>query len=191
MQVHKLVGIYSGAILLLLVLTGLPLSFDWYRHGLYTLTGSALPEKFPKSKLPAAGEPGRLSMQAAWDQAQAVVPNWSEVLIHYPAKPAAPVDMYLIERDAPHANARTMLFLDAYSGAVLRHTPYAQSSAGHKLYFWTISFHTGQVGGLPGQLLLLAAALGVPVLAYTGIASWLRRRSAGASRKQAVSAAAS
>jgi uncharacterized iron-regulated membrane protein len=184
-QLHKIVGVFTGAVLMMLVLTGLPLSFDWYRNGLYTLTGSPLPEKFPKSNV-AAATPKRLPMEAIWQKAQAVVTNWAEVLMHYPGKPDAPVDMYVIERGAPHANARTLLFLDAYGGGVLRHTPYSASSLGHKLYFWTISFHTGQFGGVPGQLLLLAGALGVPVLAYTGIAGWLRRRSVAASRSSAA-----
>lgn len=174
LQWHKVLGVFSGLVLLSLVLTALPLSFDWYRDGLYLVTGSAKPAKPPQSKVPASGAPP-LTIGAIWEKAQQVVPNWSEVLIHYHARPKAPYDMYIIEQGAPHVNARTMLYLDAYSGAVLRHTLYAQSSAGHKLYFWTISYHTGQWGGWPVKLVFLAAVLCVPVLAYTGITNWLRR----------------
>jgi vanillate O-demethylase ferredoxin subunit len=70
---------------------------------------------------------------------------------------------------------------------VVRYVPYAASSAGNKLYFWTLSLHTGHVGGLAGQLVLLAGALSVPLLAYTGISSYLRRR---ARRSVAPAAAA-
>ena len=69
-----------------------------------------------------------------------------------------------------------MLFLDAWSNQVLRFTPYAQSSLGLKVYFWTLSMHTGQIGGLFGPLVLITGALAMLTLAYTGISSFLRRR---------------
>jgi len=171
---HKVVGLYASLIVALSALTGLPQAFDWYRNGVYRITGSPLPAKHPKSA-PAHGA-RRLPMEAYWQRAQALVPAPREALLHFPAKPDDPVEIFLIARDAPHANARTMLFLDAYSGKTLRFTPYADSSAGHKLYFWTISWHTGQVGGIFGPLVLLFGALSIPVLAYTGFSSYLRRK---------------
>ena len=41
-------------------------------------------------------------------------------------------------------------------------------------------------GGWPVQLILLAGVLCVPVLAYTGITSWLRRRAAAPRRDPAA-----
>jgi uncharacterized iron-regulated membrane protein len=188
LQLHKVAGVFSGVVLLALVLTALPLSFDWYRDALYAITGSQKAGKMPASTVPA-GDAKRLPIDTIWAQVQQLEPNWNEVLLHYPAKRKAPYDMYIIDRDAPHPNARTMLYLDAYNGNVLRHTPYAKSSLGHKLYFWTISFHTGQVGGWTVKLILLAGVLSVPVLAYTGIASWLRRRSSAVRRSAAATPA--
>ena len=172
---HQTIGVYASVILLMLTLTGLPLSFAWYREGLYQMTGSALPSKPAKSAVQAGVE--RLSMEAFWQRAQALMPHVADALLKFPAdKPDAALEGFLIARGAPHPNARALLSLDAYSGKVLRYTPYAASSLGHKLYFWTLSFHTGQIGGVPGQLALLAGVLAVPVMAYTGFASFLRRR---------------
>lgn len=171
---HRRVGVFASLIVLASVLTGLPQAFEWYKAALYALAGSSMHASTPRSAL----LPGvaRLPVETLWQRAQQLVPQPREMLMHYPVKPRAPVDLYLIERDAPHPNARSMLYLDAYSGKVLEFTPYAASSAGHKLYFWTLSLHTGLVGGLAGQLLLLAGALSVPVLAWTGTAGYLRRR---------------
>ena len=185
LNLHKTVGAYAGLMLLASVLTGLPQAFDWYRYGLYALAGSPRPAKVPM--LPAAhdAQAPRLPMEALWRQAQLLVPAPRDALLHYEAKAGAAMDMYLIERDAPHVNARSMLYLDPYSGAVVKYVPYGASSAGNKLYFWTLSLHTGHVGGLFGQLVLLAGALSVPLLAYTGIGSYLRRRA----RRRALAAA--
>jgi len=173
-RLHRTAGIYGSLILLSMVLSGLPQAFDWYAHGLYAIVGSPAPAKPPKSEVPASGA-ARLPLENFWQTAQALSPQPRDALMHIPEKPRAPVEMYLIDRDAPHANARTMLFMDAYTGKVLKYVPYAQSSLGHKLYFWVLSWHTGLVGGVFGKLLLLFAALCVPVLAYTGIRNYLRR----------------
>jgi ferredoxin-NADP reductase len=174
LDLHKTAGVYASAVLLMLVVTGLPLSFDWYREGVYRIAGSPLPDKAPLSKA-QAGMP-RLSMQAFWERVQALEPNVADALLKLPKGRSEPLEGFLLARDAPHPNARALFALDAYTGQVLSHTPYAASSAGHKLYFWMLSFHTGQVGGAAGQALLLAGVLAVPLLAYTGIASFLRRR---------------
>jgi vanillate O-demethylase ferredoxin subunit len=173
-SLHKTVGLYASVIVLASALTGLPQAFDWSKRALYSLTGSAPPAKAAAS-VPAGGAP-RMPLEQLWQRAQVLVPHPQEALIHYPARPNAAVEMYLIAPNAPHINARTLLDLDAYSGAVLRFAPYATSSLGHRLYFWTLSLHTGHVGGPAGQLLLMFGALCIPVLAYSGIGGYLRRR---------------
>ena len=117
-------------------------------------------------------------METFWQRVQAIAPAPAEALLKFPRKDKAdsPMEGFVIERGAPHPNARTMVFIDAYSGQTLRHKSYADSSPGHKLYFWTLSFHTGQVGGVLVQAILLVAVLTIPLLAYTGVSSYLRRR---------------
>lgn len=185
LNLHKTVGAWAALVLLASVLTGLPQAFDWYRNGLYALAGSPRPAKAPMLRAGYDAQAPRLSMEALWRKAQRLVPAPRDALLHYDAKPGAAMDMYLIAPDAPHVNARSMLYLDPYSGAVVKYVPYAASSAGSKLYFWTLSLHTGHIGGLFGQLVLLAGALSVPLLAWTGIGSWLRRRA----RRRALPAA--
>jgi vanillate O-demethylase ferredoxin subunit len=189
-NLHKTTGALVSLIVLTSVLTGLPQAFDWYRDGLYRLTGSQAPAAIPLVN--TAGQGARLSMQALWQRAQMVAPHPQEAVLHYEAKPGRALDMYLIEANAPHPNARSMLYLDPQSGAVVSYQPYAASSIGNQLYYWTLSLHTGEIGGLFGQILLLVGALSVPYLAYTGIASFLRRRARrpGAAVKQVARHAA-
>jgi vanillate O-demethylase ferredoxin subunit len=176
---HKVIGLYVGLIVLSSALTGLPLAFDWYRDGVYALAGSK-PEKPPRVATPAATKP--LPMETYWRHVQALVPNPGETLIHFPLarKPGESLDIFTVTRDAPHAFARTMIYLDPYTDNVVKFTPYAQASAGHKLYFWMLSWHMGAVGGKSGSLffpvVLMFGALGVPFLAWTGASSYIRRK---------------
>jgi vanillate O-demethylase ferredoxin subunit len=114
-------------------------------------------------------------MEQAWREAQALSPRPQEALLHLPNKAKSPVEIFIIGADAPHADARTYLYLDAYSGKVLKFAPYKDMGLGEKIYYWALAVHTGEVGGVFGQFLLFLGALSVPVLAYTGVNSYLRR----------------
>ena len=172
MNLHKVVGVYASLILVPTALTGLPQAFDWYQDGIYWITASPRPPKPESTPVPGKAP---LSVEAYRQKLLSLVPDPAEALIHVPAKPRDPVEIYAIERGAPHANARTTLFLDAYTGEVLRFTPYAQSSLGHKAYFWTLSWHTGMVGGVVGPFILLSGALALLFLAWSGLSSFVRR----------------
>jgi len=174
LNLHKVIGCYAAAIVLVSALTGLPQAFDWYKNGIYWITGSTLPEDHISS--PTAGATARLPVETFHQRAVSLVPNPREMLIHIPVKPHEAVEIYAIGQYAPHANARTLLSLDAYTGEVLQFTPYSQSSLGHKVYFWTLSWHTGKIGGLLGPAVLLLGALSIPFLAYTGTSSYLQRK---------------
>lgn len=173
LSLHKSVGVWAAIAIAFSAMTGLPQAFKWYRQALYAVTGSPLKEAEPRSA-PAPGA-ARLPLEAAWERARAMMPDAVELQIRYPVKPRDAVEIFMIGADAPHPNARTYLHLDAYSGKVLAFRPYHASSTGNRLYFWMLSAHNGMVGGALGQLLLFLGCLAVPVLAYTGIGTFVRR----------------
>lgn len=67
-------------------------------------------------------------------------------------------------------------------------TPYADMGAGDKVYYWMLSIHTGEIGGIFGQMILALGASGALVLGFTGVRTWFRRR---ANRKRSRPAASS
>lgn len=184
---HRTIGIYASLILLALVLTGLPLSFGWYKEGIYSLTGSLPMPKAPKSIVSADGQ--KIGIEAFWQQAQKIsneVPARALLKFHT-KKPDAPMEGFLINQNAPHIHARSMIYVDAYSGDVLKYIPYAENSLGHKVYFWMLTFHTGQAGGILGKLLLLFGACSVLFMAYSGWKMYLSRRNSTQAQKSTVS----
>ena len=173
MNQHRTVGIWISLALLASALTGPIDSFDWYRRVIQELTRSPVPEVEPTSRVI---DGPRLSLQALWDRALLVSPQPTEALIAVPKQPTSAVLIDLVERTSPHAEARTLLYLDTYTGEVLSFRPYASSSFGSRVMAWGLAIHKGEVGPV-AQVVLLIGALGVPVLAYTGISSYVRRRS--------------
>jgi uncharacterized iron-regulated membrane protein len=174
-NLHKVVGFYAGAVVLGSALTGLPQSFDWMQHGVYLGWGAAPAGPALHSIPPPAGVKP-VTMQSWLGSAQRLMPAGRGLMIYFPRKPDAPVEIFAADAAAVHENARSYLFLDAYSGAVLRVTPYAASATGMKFYLAAVSFHFGQFGGWVGRLILLAGTLAVPVLAVTGVAMFIQRR---------------
>jgi uncharacterized iron-regulated membrane protein len=79
--------------------------------------------------------------------------------------------------DAAHWNrfARSQLTLNGATADMVRWEPYAGSSMGQRVRGWMRFAHTGELGGLPGQLVAGAACLGGAFLVWTGIALALRR----------------
>jgi ferredoxin-NADP reductase/uncharacterized iron-regulated membrane protein len=175
-NLHKVLGIYSFLVLLTISLTALPLSFQPVRDLIGWAAGSPLVVPAPPlTRVPPGAR--RISMQSAWARSLRAFPDAQWLNIHYPGAPDEAIAVTVREEGAPHSEAKSYLDLDAYTGAVLRRSPYAGSTPrGRKIYLYLLALHSGLVGGLPYQLLLFAAALGLPVMLYSGLSPYLRRK---------------
>jgi uncharacterized iron-regulated membrane protein len=74
-----------------------------------------------------------------------------------------------------NALARSQLSVDASSGEVVRWEPYDGTTRGQKWRGWVRFGHTGELGGITGQLLAGTASLGGVVPMWTGLALAMRR----------------
>ncbi|MGZ5200175.1 MAG: PepSY domain-containing protein [Telluria sp.] len=174
-NLHKVVGIYTSVVLLAISLTGVPISFVPVQNVFYTITGTKKLPPPPKST-PVDGA-RRLSMQQFWETSKQAFPDQEWVDIRYPVKKDDPVRFEVREEGTPHEDAKSYLYLDAYSGAVLRLQHYdTDVPLGRKIYLYCIALHSGLVGGLPYQIVLLLACLGIAVMTYSGASPYLRRK---------------
>lgn len=175
-NLHKVLGIYSFLVVLMISVTALPLAFKPLRDLIGWAAGSPLTTPPPPH---TAVPPGarRIPMQAAWIRTIQSFPAAHWVNIHYPTAPGDPIGVTVLEKGAPHPEAKSYLYLDAYTGAVLRRSPYGTAMPrGRKIYLYLLALHSGLVGGLGYQLLLFVAALGLPVMFYSGLSPYLRRK---------------
>lgn len=173
-SLHKAAGLYSSLVLLALALTALPISFPPIKSAIYSATGYVKPPE-PRSAAPAGAQ--RVPMQALWRTSRSLVPDWEWMSFGYAHQPADPVEVQILERGSPHKNAKSHLYLDAYTGAALSLSHYATDvGLGRKIYLYCVALHAGLVWGLPYQLLLLVASLAMPLLAYSGFSTYLRRK---------------
>lgn len=161
---HQAIALCAAPVLLVSAATGIPQAFQW---------GAAGP---PPLAAGAATATATMPLSQLLAKVEALMPGFQKIQIKLPANPAAPVVFEVVARDAPHANALSYVHLDQASGAVLLLVPHALNHPAHKAYLLAAAIHYGWAGGWPVQLLLVAAALSVPVLGWTGTASYLRSR---------------
>ena len=158
---HKAIALFAAPVLLVSAMTGIPQAFKW----------GALP---PAPLVASGAAPMPLAQLLA--RVEALLPEAQKIQVKLPPDPAHAIVFEVVARDAPHANAASYVHLDPASGAVLLHVPHDQNRLAHKAYLLAAAIHYGWAGGWPVQLLLMAAALSVPALGWTGASSWLRRR---------------
>lgn len=166
LSLHKTAGIYAAVIVLVSAVTGAPIALKWLQQSFIT-----------RETPPAAASPGGKSF-AGFDviarRLDSLMPAAHDCYIPLPKKGL--VKSYAVAADAPHPNARSYVWFNAADGAVVRFTPYAEAGTGFRLYYWMLSLHTGQVGGWVAQVILSLGALSVPLLVYSGAASFLQRK---------------
>lgn len=173
MRIHRAAGFWVCLIALCSALTGPIDSFPWYQRVIQVMTAS--PQSASGIAAVAASGNRRLPLQALWRKAQQLTPDPREALIIFPRKRAAALELDIIERSAPNHQAVSFLYLDPYSGRVLGFEPYAASSLANRIMAWGLAIHAGQAG-VPAQMALLVGVLGILVLGYTGLSSYVRRR---------------
>ncbi len=175
-SLHKAIGLYAFLVLATISITGVPIAFQPVRDLIGRVVGS--PMELPPAPQSAAPRGRmRLPMQTFLTEAQRQFPGAQWISLRYPSTPTDPVAVELLERGAPHTEAKSDLYLDAYNGRVLRALPYATGVPhGRKIYLYLLALHSGLVGGLGYQLLLLLGCLALPVQTYSGFSPYLRRK---------------
>ncbi|WP_321933294.1 PepSY domain-containing protein [Paraburkholderia sp. J8-2] len=98
--------------------------------------------------------------------------------------PAAPDGVYTVSYFPADPKAERTVYIDQYSGAVLKDIRYEDYGAVSQAISYGTSLHMGRYFGLANQLICAAISLGLGALAATGFAMWWMRRPA---RKMGVS----
>jgi uncharacterized iron-regulated membrane protein len=103
------------------------------------------------------------------------VPTWRTITARLPVRSGAPVTFTIVDARSWNPFAGSQLTVDASGAAITKWEPYEATSRGQKWRGWARFGHTGELGGLPGQLVAGLASVGGSVLVWTGLALAVRR----------------
>lgn len=204
---HNAFGCWSAPALICITLTGVVMSYPWANNLIYTLTGSEPPPPRPQEsaegrrgparadaeRKPRGGENapggGGASTETPWSSpkpasldtlfAAAVnqSPRWKTITLRLPQRSAPSVTVTIEEADAPHPFARSSLTLNAATAGVVKWEPFSGYNLGRRIRSWVRATHTGEAGGLIGQVIAALAAEVGAVMVCTGLSlAWRRFR---------------
>jgi uncharacterized iron-regulated membrane protein len=175
-DLHRLIGLLSAAILLLLAFTGINLS---YPSILETLAGSSGMEH---------GETGRTIISTATPNNHPVGLESAEFVARGPfpraelrrvTTPTGDSGIYRINlRQSSEINQRhpyTTVWVDRWSGQIKEVRNPSNFSQGESFTAWIWPLHTGEAVGGAGRFLWFLAGIGLFILYVTGLFHWLYR----------------
>jgi len=187
---HNVLGIWCALPLLVIVLTGVVMSFGWANALLFRLSGSTPggSARFGERRSHAGesavrNEPNYEQLLVA---AKNLSPDWRTITLNTVQDPNGPVAAVIDTGAGGQPQMRTQYLLNRDTAAVVRTTTFGDGSLGQRLRAFVRFGHTGEYYGPLGQAIAALASLGACVLVYTGLSLSIRRLIATFKRKQGV-----
>lgn len=198
-ELHSIVGTWVLIPYLLMALTGLYWSYDWYRDGLFALAGverpafGGRPGGAPPAERPGEGgetpapESG-IGMDEAWAIFVRESRGFSSATLQLAEGPGQPFRIRYLDADPPHEQASNTLVLQGADGAVMSHERYAEKPLNERLMGSMLPLHSGSYFGVGGVIVLMVASLLMPLFALSGWLLYLGRRKHKAEARAAARA---
>jgi uncharacterized iron-regulated membrane protein len=178
---HNAFGFWAALPLLVSILTGVVMSYQWANNLLFRLTGSEVPPpraaRAERPERPASERPPFRTegLDKMWTAAVERVPAWNIATFRFGEGPGAPVTAMMDEGQGNRPDLRAQLTFDRRSGELQKWEPYSSYSLGRQLRLWAKPVHTGEALGLIGQTLAALVAFAAVILVWTGFGLALRR----------------
>lgn len=181
-SLHAVIGTWVLPVYLLMTLTGLWYSFDWYKDGVVWLlsrphvAAAKMSAKPPRAA--SRAEPAQpIGFDQAWTTFQREEGNrFSRALLTLPAGPGTVIRIRSWAKESPLDTTRDEFRVDAVTGQVVAAERYGDKSFGEKIIASVLDIHRGAILGWPGKLAFMIAAALMPLFAVTGILLYLSRR---------------
>ncbi|MBZ4187549.1 PepSY-associated TM helix domain-containing protein [Niabella beijingensis] len=175
-DLHNVLGFYSFFFLLIMALTGLCWSFDWYRNSASAMLGAtvfgAKKEKPVRSQ--AVGT-AMLSPDKVLEIGNGPLRYTGITRLGFPADSTGTFSISKNDAASWNSAATDKLIIDAYSGAVLKTDLFAAKTAGQKIAASIRPIHTGEIYGLVSKIIYFICCLIATSLPVTGTLIWLNK----------------
>jgi sulfite reductase (NADPH) flavoprotein alpha-component len=186
-NLHSVIGTWVLPVYLVIALTGLQWSYEWYRDGLYSIAGVERPAGGEGGQREARGAADLPAFAGAWEIFSREVPTFASVNINLAAGPHRPLEFRYLDVQPSHERAFNTLAIDQ-AGRVSKSERYQDKKLAAQLVSSIFPLHSGSYFGLAGVIVFLIASLAMPLFAVTGWLMYLRRRAPRARRESLAAA---
>ncbi|HEX7924914.1 MAG TPA: PepSY-associated TM helix domain-containing protein [Bradyrhizobium sp.] len=192
-SLHAVIGTWVLPVYLVMTLTGLWYSFEWYKASTNWLlarpqaTATAMQPKPPRgaaaaadkgeAKTEAKSETKPLAFDRVWTTLlQQENNDYGRVLLTLPTGAGTAVRVRSWSRDSSLESVRDEFRIDVVTGRVISSDRYADKTFGERVLAGVLDIHRGAILGWPGKLAFMLAAAMMPLFAVTGVLLYLSRR---------------
>jgi uncharacterized iron-regulated membrane protein len=179
---HNVFGIWSTIPLLVIVASGVVMSYPWANDLLYRWTGSPAAAERPGGRGGPGGDAGRRNpgpglaiADSAWLRAEQRIPGWRSITLRVPPTGGGPLAFTIDTGDGGRPDQKTQLTLNPRTGETIRVEAFSNYNTGRRVRGWLRFLHTGEAGGVAGESIAGLASAGGALLVWTGISLALRR----------------
>ncbi len=186
---HNVVGLWTVLPLVVVVGSGVVISYPWASALVYRAVGERPPVRGRApgpTDVPVPHDAPTASLDAMLARAAQQVPTWRTLQLTLPVAGARAITIVVDAGTGGEPQRRGTLTFDRATGAVSTWEPFASQSRGRRVRSFLRFAHTGEVGGLAGQTVAGLASLAGVVLVWTGIGLALRRFASWRSRRTRV-----
>jgi uncharacterized iron-regulated membrane protein len=173
-DLHRLVGICAMLFLIISAATGAGMVFHKsFENALNSFSTQPAPQPRPVSTVLDSAAP--LALDDVLSRANAASPNAAITFVNLPTTPTAPFVVRQKQASEWHLNGRTLVYLDQYSGAVLRVDNPLLAPIGTRVSNNLFTIHTGRLGGNLTRVVQVLVGFAPATLFVTGFLMWLNR----------------
>lgn len=176
-DLHNTLGFYTLLLVLIMSLTGLCWSFEWYRNGLSSVLGAKVfggrDEVKPES---VVQDKKTISLEEAMAIAnKEMAYEYRTLAVSIPKDSLGTYEINKNELARWNETVNDRVFIDQYSGAVIKKEIFADKSVGEKIAGSIRALHFGDIYGLFSKVIYFITCLIATSLPITGIFIWLNK----------------
>jgi uncharacterized iron-regulated membrane protein len=170
-DLHVAGGAYISVGLLVLALTGLMWSFQWYRAGVFTLFGAKteISKKHDKVNNTTVETPN----YTAWNNALSALRMQHPKAVYYSVNNKEIRRYY---NQYGNTSAYDTYLFDKETGTLTETIPYANKPKSSQVMAWAYTLHIGAWGGFVGRIITCFISLMGGILPLTGYYLWIKKR---------------
>lgn len=176
-DLHNVFGFYSLLLALILGLTGMVFSFQWFKNVVYaTANGSTEPPAYTQVQSTQTKNISTIQpIDIAYKEALLQLPNAKSYNINPPYDKESVIDIFGYNKEGVYYNTDELRF-DQYSGKLLYKRYDTEKSRGEKLIAMNYDIHVGAIGGITGKIIAFIISFICASLPVTGFLVWWNKR---------------
>lgn len=176
-DLHNVLGFYSFLLMLVMALTGLCWSFDWYKKGMSKILGAPVLQRGGGKPVTSTVSSGNtIALSAVISTGNTALPQKGTARISLPEDSTGVFSFSKNNEDAFNVTASDRASIDRYTGNIVKLEKFADKSFGEKIAASIKPLHTGEIFGLFSKIIYFICCLIATSLPITGTLVWWNKR---------------